>query len=544
MDTDTAVASRQDTSRTDGYGGGGPPDTGGADGAASGADGSAADDGGLEPFRMTSIGKHAAIYGLGILLSKAVSFLMLPIYTRYLTPADYGVMSLIEMTLNVVAIMAGARLAQGVFRYYHKADSDEGRQSVVSTALLTLGISYFTFGAATFLAATPISRLVFDTAAHAHLVRLSAAAFAFRSFITVPLAFARVEDRSLFYVGANGVKLLLALSLNLILIVGLGWGVEGVFTSTLVTNVAVGLALTAWVIWQVGFRVRRETVRALLRYGVPLMGMQAATFIATFSDRYFLQAAAGESTVGLYSLAYKFGFLLAVVGFLPFEKVWGPKRFEIADRPDSDELLASGFVYANVFLLTVGVGIALFVDDLLRIMSDPSFHGAADVVPLILAAYVLQSWARAQDIGILVRERTEYVTLANWVAAGVAVLGYWWLVPRYLEVGAAVATLVAFGVRYGLTYLFSQKLWYVQYRWGPVLRLALLASATILVDTWLPELRIWKSIGLRLVVFSAYLAGLWNLGVLTDAERRRLLRLARKGWATVRGAVSRRLAAT
>jgi hypothetical protein len=54
------------------------------------------------------VAKHSLVYGLGMVISRSVSFIMLPIYTRYLTPADYGVMALVEMTLDVIAILGGA----------------------------------------------------------------------------------------------------------------------------------------------------------------------------------------------------------------------------------------------------------------------------------------------------------------------------------------------------------------------------------------------------------------------------------------------------
>src|SRR6266699_2074434 len=108
-------------------------------------------------------GRHTVVYGLGILLARAVSFVMLPFYTRYLTPGDYGVMQLVEMTLDVVAIFAGTQIASGVFRYYHKAENDADRRSVLSTALLLLASSYSLFATATFVAAPLVSRLVFGS---------------------------------------------------------------------------------------------------------------------------------------------------------------------------------------------------------------------------------------------------------------------------------------------------------------------------------------------------------------------------------------------
>lgn len=487
-----------------------------------------------EPFTMGGVGRHTMVYGLGILMSKALSFLMLPIYTRYLTPTDYGIVGLIEITLDVIAIMGGSQLLMGIFRFYHKADREQQKHEVVATALLTLGLSYLTVAAVVILAAPLLSNLVFGSGIHANLIRIAGTALGFQSLLLVPLAYARVRDRSVLYVAANAVKLVIAAGLNVLFVVVLRMGPAGVFTSSAITGAIVGIGLTVWLVRSVGLHPTRAAARDLIRYGLPLVATQFATFIATFGDRFFLEKTAGTADVGIYSLAYQFGFLLAVVGYLPFAQVWGPKRFEIAGRPDRDDLLARGFIYANVLLLTTGVGIVLFVEPMLQIMSDPAFHGAARLVPVILVAYVFQSWAKTQDIGILVRERTGFMTIANWAAALAAVVGYALLIPRYHGWGAATATAVAFAVRYVLTYWFSQRLWHVEYRWGPVVRLLSIAGSVSAAGLLLPDVGLVPGLALRSALLAVYFAALWNAGVLSTAERGRLISMARRIWGGVR----------
>src|SRR5204862_2653322 len=94
------------------------------------------------PFQMSRIGRHGLVYATGILLSKAVAFVMLPVYTRYLTPADYGVLQLIDMVVEVASIVAGSRLGAGIFRYYHKAETERVRRAVLSTALIVIVTCY------------------------------------------------------------------------------------------------------------------------------------------------------------------------------------------------------------------------------------------------------------------------------------------------------------------------------------------------------------------------------------------------------------------
>jgi O-antigen/teichoic acid export membrane protein len=488
-------------------------------------------------IEMRQVGKHALIYGLGIVLSRAVSFIMLPIYTRYLSPTDYGVMELISMTLDVISMIAGAQIAVGIFRYYHKAQELAEKNAVVSTALWALTVSYGLVGVVSFLAAGPLSSLIFRSAEHAHLIRIAAVGFAFQGLMIVPLTYARARDRSTLFVVANAIKLAIGLASNLLLVVHFQMGVKGVLISNLVASGIVGGGLTLLAVRDVGLRFSRDATRDLLRYGVPMIGTWMAAFISTYADRYFLQATGDTAAVGLYSLAYTFGFILMVLGQVPFMQVWESKRFEIAKLDNRDAYLAKGFVYLNLLLISVAVGIALFVGDLLRIMAAPAFFSAARIVPLILIAYVFQAWTNAVEIGILVRERTGLLSLANWIAAAVALALYAVLIPRWLGMGAATATVVAFAVRLAVVYWMSQRLWPVRYQFRPVLKLTTLALVICLLGASLPSGDQIASIGGHALLGLIYLVAVWRIGVLSSAERARLLETVRLASASIQARV-------
>jgi len=434
------------------------------------------------------------------------------------------------MTLDLVSIVAGAQLVVGIFRYYHKTDSEEEREAVVSTSFFALATSYALVGSIAFLLAGPIARLLFPMGAHADthagLIRIAAGSLAFQSLTMVPLAYARVQERSTLFVVATLSRLLLSVALAVLFLVVMGLGVRGVFLATLVTNIFIGTALGAWIVRRVGVNFAPDSVRDLFRYGLPLMVTQVASFVLTFADRYFLQRAADETAVGLYNLGYQFGFLLQIVGFTPFDMVWGPKRFEIAKRPDRDEILSRGFRYLNVGLITVAVGISLLVGDVLRIMATPPFYSAANIVHIILVAYILQCWTIAQDIGILVSERTKFVTYASWTAAGAALIAYALLIPPFGAWGAATATVIAFTVRYGLTYYFSQRLFPIRYDWAPIVRLLVLGTAVAAAGLLLPDMPVIASLAARAVLVGVYGLVLWRGNILTAEERKVVLATA------------------
>lgn len=481
-----------------------------------------AEQGAGEKFRLAQVGRQTIVYGLGLVLSKLASFLMLPIYTHLLTPADYGVIQLVEMTFDIISILAGASIAVGVFRFYYKAETEEARSSMLSTSLIIILASYTVLAAVVFLNATAISSYVFRGYDHSRLIQIAALTFPFQGLLLVPLAYLRVRDLSLLFVGANIVRLLVQLTLNLVFLVHLDMGAESVFLSNLFASMLVSIVLAGYMLTRTGLKFSASASRDLVRFGTPLIATQVATFFVTFGDRYFLEGTTTEADVGIYSLAYQFGFLLVSLGFQPFIMVWEPLRFEIAKRWDRDQVFTRAFLYMNILLVTLAVGIALFVSDVLMVLSAPSFHPAAALVPLILAAHVVQTWASFHDVGIHIAERTIYITAANWVSAGVSLLGYLILIPAYHLWGAAVTSLVALLVRWLLIYTFSQRLWPVRYDWGPVLRLLVLGTTVVLAGVVLPDMTVFFSIGARVVLVIAFLAGVWTLGVLSAVDRSRL----------------------
>ncbi|HMC55218.1 MAG TPA: oligosaccharide flippase family protein [Gemmatimonadaceae bacterium] len=480
-----------------------------------------------EPAPVARMGRHTAVYLAGILIGRAVSFVMLPFYTRFLTTADYGVMQLVEMTLDVIAIIAGARIASGIHRYYFKAETEEQRNAVLATSAVLIGVSFVAFGLWTGFLAEPLTVLVLGSAKYTKLLQIAAVTFALQALILVPMAILQLEKRSVLLTGITTLKLCVQLTLNIVLLAGMRLGVEAVFISTLVANLVIGVVL-AWIVYRrMKFTFSPTAAHSLLAYGLPLVGTQFASFFVTFGDRYFLRVHADVSSVGLYSLAYQFGFLVGAIGYAPFAMVWEPTRFQIATRPDRDALYSRAFQFMNLILLPASVATALYVRDFINVMSAPEYHSAYQIVPLILIAYMLQSWGYFQEVGILIRERTGFVTLANWLAAFVAFVAYETLIPRWFGWGAAIATVLSFLVRWIVTYMMSQRLLPVRYDWKPIWRMLAVSTAVVAVGILLPYPGIVASVIIRTALFIAYLWLIWHLGFIPAEEKSKIRRLMR-----------------
>lgn len=490
-----------------------------------------------EEDQLRRVGSQTAVYVIGVLIGRAFSFLLLPVYTRYLSPADYGIIQLIDLTFDVLTLVAGTRLAAGLFHFHEKASTVDQKNQVLSTTMIALAGAYAIVAGVAAIFASTLSQLVFDAPIHTTLIRIASVSFLCQGLLIVPLAEIRRREQPRLFVALNSGKLILQAGLNVFFLVVMKYGLFSMFLSTLITSAIFAIGLTGYLIRQAGLHFSAPILRNLIRFGLPLVATQVATIFTTFGDRFFLRRSvdeafpghptAGVAAVGIYALAYQFGFLLAALALDPFSSVWQPVRFKLAQQDNRDSIFSRAFIMLNVMLVTIGVGIGLFVHDLLNIIAAPAFRSASDLVPLLLLAYVVASWPAAQETGIMIRERNELITYANWASAGVALIGYLVLIPLFFAWGAVWTTLAAAVTRHIIIYRASQRLWPIEYEWWPVWKLlcigiGLVALRQVVHIEW-PIV----SIGFSAVLFVVYLLGVWYSDILPQSVRASLFQVVR-----------------
>lgn len=481
-----------------------------------------AEPGSTSSSALKRLGRNAFIYGLGMILSRAASFIMLPVYTRLLSPADYGILNLLQLTQDVLVLVLAAGLQNGVYNFFYKRKSETDQNRVITTAFLLTTVLNGLGALALLLAAPLVAEKLLGGAGNAHLVRIAAVTFALEACTSVPMILMQARQMASLYTVVSTSRLVLQLSLNILLLVVLGMGVKGILLSSLVTTVVVGTGLLIWMIRQTGLGFDRQAVRDLARFGIPYKFVAAATFILTYADRFFLKAFHGLEAVGLYSLAYQFGFMMFTLGPTPFLRAWNPQRFEMARQSAHrrDPFYNDGLRLLSVLTVTLAVGVSLYVRPVLRIMSDASFHSAATIVPVVVLAYVVQTWTFVGEFGIQISEKTKFAAYGAWISAAGILVFYALLIPPLGGFGAALATLLGFCLRFAAFYYWGQRLWPVAYSWGPSLRLLAYGVAVVLLNTIAAGDGLARELGVGTVCLAMYACLTWWGGVLTGADRR------------------------
>ncbi len=472
------------------------------------------------------LGRDTLIYAAGTLVARLASFVMLPIYTRVFTPRDYGVLQLLDMTVEITGILLSVGMSSATMRSYFRATEESERARILANGwalLITLNLC----GMLALLVAAPIiARMVLSGPELVGAVRVSAVGFAMSALPVVPLVLMQAEQRSsLFFLASVG-KLVVQVGLNVYFLVGLRLGIIGVLSSSVVANLALGIPVSVWMLRKTRLRLDWGAWRELARYAFPLQVGQVAMFILAFGDRYFLKSARDLSAVGIYSLGYQFGFLVSALGAASFLQAWIPQRFQLASLPreQRDAEYGRSLTYYSVFLLTVCVGVSLAAPAVLTVLATPAYQPAARLVPLLALAYVVQGWTAAMHFSIDVSGQGKYSSYANWIAAGVIIVLYALLIPPFGWWGAALATLLGFLVRFACVYYWAQRLWPVSYTWRPSLRLLALALGTMAAGLPLNKVGLGLQLLLSTSLMATFVTAVW-VSVLTPETRARIRQL-------------------
>ncbi|MBI1787507.1 MAG: oligosaccharide flippase family protein [Acidobacteria bacterium] len=387
--------------------------------------------------------KQSSTYLAGDLVRRAVGFLMIPVYTTFLTPADYGIIELIELFTMVSGIVFGlASINDGMVRVYHDHREECDRSAIISTAVAGMASVSFLILLIAWLKAGALSKAVFSSTEYAGLIKAAFAATFFGSLVEVALTYWRIKQRVLYYVLFSLLQLFSMLSLNVYFIAFAHMGVWGFVLSKLITTSIGALVALALVLRETGWKVSLRFARSIGSFSVPLILSGSSFFVIHFSDRFFLNRFSTLADVGLYALAYRFGFLVTHLVGQPFESAWGISMYSDAGEAGWREKFRRVASYLMFLLVLSAVGLTLVSDETLALIADPAYRRAASLVPILAFGYAFR------EVGDLFRGLLyigKRVVMFGVVTASCAALNIGLnlvFIPQGGSVGAAWATLL------------------------------------------------------------------------------------------------------
>jgi O-antigen/teichoic acid export membrane protein len=461
------------------------------------------------------LGKHAAIYGLGGLVSRILAVLLLPLYTSYLGPAGFGKIETVVALTTVLVIVLRLGISSAFFRFYFDTKDEAQRTLVVRTSFwftMTMATAGLVVGS---ILATPIADAL-KLGDDPWLVRAAFVGLWAQMNYEQLTSLFRVEERSVSFVAASVANVLITVGMTVLLVVVLDKGPTGAVVGNFVGTLCVYLVLLGYRRYQLGLELSRDLLRQMNRFGMPLVPSALALWAINFIDRIFIAQYKGQAEVGVYSVAVRISSAIVFL-LIAFRLAWPAFAYSIEDDREAKRTYSYVLTYLLFVCSWVSLGLGVLAPWLVDVLSPDSFHRAADAVALLAFASTAYAGYTVVAIGIGRARQTQFNWIVSGAAAAVNVVLNVILIPPYGMIGAAISTAAAYLVLFLGMVVNSHRVYPVEYQWR---RVATLIGAAIGLTVLGSVLDV--PLAVAILIALCYPLALLPLGFYLPAERRRL----------------------
>jgi len=471
--------------------------------------------------KILKLAGHSFVYAVGNTLGAVGGFILIPLYTHILSTAEYGVLELLNRTADILMLFMLMGVRQAFIRFYFDRDEAEWHKTVVCTTLVLILTSAVIVSLIFFPFRNLIADVLFSESATGALFVFVLIWVILNLLVRVGMTHLQIQMKSVKYVTISFISFILFITSNIILVYIYRKGIIGILITNIWVSALIGFTFLFFLIKWARFKFSFGLAKDLLRFGLPFLPTTAFGFLLMNSDRYILGVFSSLDDVGIYSLAYKIGFLGLGLIMGSFEKVWSPFLFENYDKSEGPSLIGKAFTYYTMISITAGLLISVMAPIVIPLISHKSFHGSSKLISLICLGSIFYSMASLADAGVLISKKTGYKPLIFGLSSFIAIALNLVLVPRYGSSGAALAISFSFLALFLINLYVSNKFYTILIDHKKLFLIFASATSAYLFSAYLfglaDDLKYMKICSA--LSFLIYPCILWAGGFLSDEEK-------------------------
>ncbi|MBC7265052.1 MAG: oligosaccharide flippase family protein [Chloroflexi bacterium] len=441
-----------------------------------------------DPFltMLLSLASDSFVYFIGSGVIGVGNVVLVPLYTRYLSPAEFGVYTLVDIAVLVMVAVVGLGFNMSYLRWY--VEVSEGQRSVLLNSMLLVSTIAALLGGGGLagIAASLVGEKWLQTGPKNIAWTLFPLVLLENLQVLLLTDLRARRDAVAFSLGSV-IRVLGMIGFSLWFVAVQKEGVRGVLLGRIAGD-TIGVLLLLWVCFQhPDLHFSWELVKPMLRYGLPLIYSSLMAMLLDASGRYFLSHYGTLEQVGFYGAGIKISNLMRVMVVQPFGVAWGGLMFRIAKQSDAELIYSKLFAYILTAALAVALGIALFSPTIFALFTTPAYTPALQVFPLLLLVQVCTVLQYPASVGLYLKEKTHLFLPIYAVALATAVVSNRVLTPTYGMIGCAAGSIAGWIAVVGLESVIGQRYYALHYDWGAIVFAVLLVSGALVVGRhWAP----------------------------------------------------------
>ena len=451
--------------------------------------------------------QQSGFYLAGQILQKAVSLLLLPVWTIYLTPSDYGIMGTLAAYSSALNILLMFGIAPAVKRHYFdfKKDHEAQRRYVTSNFLFMAVVpsivltGLFLFGRPLWMHMTsnkipfhPLVVLMLITVYCGLLNRL-------------PYSLYQAQQKAHKCIALDFGTFVLSVGISLVLVVGWKKGIYGMMLAGCVAQVAItliasGLLIREWFIPKVEW----SHISRSLVFGLPFVPHLLSAWALGFVDRVMLERMAPLEEVGRYTLAITMCLVMDVI-VSSIKDAYEPYYYNLmsSDAHPDRKIIRIFSMYVTAIGLLALFG-SLFAGDLIMLLTPARYHESAKYVAPVLLGYLFVGYYFNVGMAVFYHKKTKLLPLLTGIAAVCNITLNYLLIPRFGAIAAAWNTYVCYAIMFIVYYIAAQRVRRFPYPIGKIFLMSALSLFSVLVARFIPALTLIGTLQ-KLGLCAAYL---------------------------------------
>ena len=455
--------------------------------------------------RLKNTLKHSAIYSIGNISTKLIGFVLLPLYTKHITVSDYGILTIIEVTILILTQVLVLGQTHSIIRFYNLREYEENRKSIFFTLFTFLCAIVLLFNLISQPLTSKLSSFFSAPSEFAFYFRLSFYIISIRIINSFSLSVLRAKEKSAFYATGNIIKTAIILGLNIYFVAIVKIGVKGILYSYLIGDGILFLILLSSMVSEITPKFNYKILRDSIPFGFPFVFASLAGTLLMMGDRYILKLLINYREVGLYNLGYKIAGVINVFLVQSFQLSLFPSIYKIYGQKGDKRYYSKMLTYFVFVLIVSGLALSMFGSEFVKLLAlNPDYWNAYKVIPFITLAYILFGARLTVSIGLFLKKKTKFIAY-NTIGAMILNIGLdFLLIPKYKMIGAAVATIISSILLYIATYFVANRFYKIPYENVKLVKMLILAIVLFFLSTLTTNLNILPRILIKVAIIISF----------------------------------------
>ena len=407
-------------------------------------------------MKVPKIVANSAMYSFTTLLQKGAAFFLLPLYTAFLTPTDYGIVSVVTSVSSFMAVLIMMAL-NGAATRFHYRNTDENYRKILWGTITTIvvisslgwGAVFFTFHR--FLVDPFIGEVDFYPYAVIGLANtvITPLYLLFQSSL-------QARQEAFHYSINTFSNFIVQVGLAIFFIAVFKMGALGMLLANVITALIFFIYVLIAYVPKIKIGIDKQIAKEAFGYSLPLLPHQISLWSAGTIDRLFLNGYKGEAITGIYSVGQQFGNVVGTIAF-SVNQAFVPWFYQMVEKGKEGcrKIEQMGLVSVIGYSL-LAFTISLFAPEILRIMVSESFRSAWKIMPLLNFAFVYHG-VYFFFINILFLKNTGQVFWVTLSAMVIDVVLSILLVPIWGVWGSSITFLVTYFSRSIFAMILSRR---------------------------------------------------------------------------------------